>query len=624
MRLHSFAPALLLVCLSGCHGKADAESSSASAPMGSPGAVAAPGSAAEPGYALGQRYAYALRSTSKVAFQSQGELYDFDLTATLELVPVGAGAEGTEFRARLADGKFQSRVAGSQPAFDAMSAELGRPFLFTLKGGHVVEATLPKDAPPLVAGVFRSVSSAFQVARPVATETSWTASEFDTTGEYSAEYRATSDPHRYEKHKQRYLSLLLEKDQPKPAMDVVPEVVASRGEVQIGADGRALTITSEDELTLNRAQTPIRTKMTLSLRAGATGSASVTESELLALRSGGVRLRADQPMPSGVSASVIDDAKINGLPFGEIVARLEKSARSAPRTSAQKQDDPEQVAQREEHARLFLALGATFRRHPETVSRGVGKIRADSPAKYEVIDALGAADSAEANKALIALVQSTTSDIKIRTSALISLSRLEHPSAETADALQKLLDDKSVGTQALYGLGSYCRRFREQGELERSRVLGQIVVSRLTAAKTELRTVEALRAVSNSGFVGALEAVRARLTDTRDLVRAEAVRSLRLMDAPEVDGILIHRLVDDSVKAVRLATLDAMQARAPTRDLVRALENSISTSDPHVRYRVVELMSRWLDRQPELRQSLELVAKNEQEEKIRELAKAAL
>jgi hypothetical protein len=622
-RLLALAPAAVLLSLAGCRGNADAESDSTSAPAATAVSTASLG-AAEPGFSLGQRYEYALSSTSKVAFQSQGDLYDFDLTATLELVPVRVSADGTEFRASIAKGKFRSRVPGSQQQFDAMTADLAKPFTFILKGGRITEATLPKNVAPLVVGMMRSVSSAFQLARPSGAAPIWTASEFDTTGEYSAEYKSASAPHRFEKRKQRYVALLLPKGQPKPAIDALPEVVTSRGEVQTSADGRVIAITSEDELTLNRAQTPIRTKMTLSLRAGGVGNANVSEAELGALRSNGMRLAADQPMPSGVSPAVIDDAKINGLPFGEIVARLEKSAKLAPKASAQKGGDPEEVAQREEHARMFIALGATFRRQPETVTRAVARIRENSAAKYDFIDALGAANSSGANEALIALAQPATSDVKVRTSALISLSRLEHPTAETAAALEKLLDDKAVGTQALYGLGSYCRRFRERGEVERAAALGRAVVARLVAAKTELRTVEALRAVGNSGFVGALDAVRPRLTDQRELVRAEAVRSLRLMDAPEIEGILIHRFVDDSVKAVRLGTLDAIQSRTPTPALVQALRNSITTPDPHVRYRLVEVMSRWLDKQPELRQSLELVAKNEQEEKIRELAKAAL
>ncbi len=625
-QLPTLASAALLLSLAGCRGNANAESTSASAPAGvatASTANASPGTA-EPGFARGQRYTYALTSTSKVAFQSQGNLYDFDLSGTLELLPVRVSADGTEFRASITNGKFQSRVPGSQQQFDAMTADLAKAFLFTLKGGRLGDVTLPKNVAPLVAGVFRSVSSAFQVARPAEGAATWTASELDTTGEYSAEYKRASGPRRFEKQKRRYLALLLPKGQPKPAVDALPEVVTSRGEVQTAADGRVIAVKLDDELTLNRAQTPIRTRMTLSLQAGDVGRANMSDAELLALRSGGMRLAADQPMPSGVSPAVIDDAKINGLPFGEIVARLEKAAKLAPKASAQSKDDPEQVAQREEHARMFIALGATFRRQPETVSRAVAKIRENSAAKYDFIDALGAANSSGANAALIALAESGTSDVKVRTSALISLSRLENPTTETAAALEKLLDDEAVGTQALYGLGSYCRRFRERGEVERSTALGRAIVARLLSAKTELRTVEALRAVGNSGFVGALDAVRPRLTDPRVLVRAEAVRSLRLMDAPEIEGILIHRLVDDSVKAVRLATLDAIQSRTPTPALVQALRNSISTPDPHVRYRLVELMSRWLDRQPELRSSLELVAKNEQEEKIRELAKAAL
>jgi hypothetical protein len=47
-------------------------------------------------------------------------------------------------------------------------------------------------------------------------------------------------------------------------------------------------------------------------------------------------------------------------------------------------------------------------------------------------------------------------------------------------------------------------------------------------------------------------------------------------------------------------------------------------SDARVRYRAVELMTRWLPRRPELRATLEKIAANEQEGLVRARAQAAL
>jgi hypothetical protein len=579
-----------------------------------------------PGYVAGQSYDYRLKLTSKLQFESRGDLYDFDLLATLELSPLRVTPEATELRATLRNSRIQSRVPNSQAEFDRIVPQLARPFLVTLKGGRVSDASLPRDVHPLVAGTFRSIGAALQLARSSTNASTWTATEFDTTGQYTADYRTVAgDPMRIEKRKLAYSSVLLAKGQTKPAVDVIPKIVSSRGEIRVAADGRPLSIDLEDELALSGAQTPIRSRTLVSLIAEANPERASAEPTLDVLRAQSQRFEADEPFESRVPESVLDEAKINGLSFAKITARLEEIAAEQSKKKPVKAADGTVVPEHtEEDSRLFLALGATFRQKPDTVASTLRKIRGNSPAKFAFVDALGAAESPGARDALIALAQPGTPDPKLRTSALVALSRTERPTAEGAAALKALIDDPTVGTQALYGIGSYCRRFRDQGDASQSEALGQILLARLAAAKNEYRTVEGLRAISNSGFAGAFDKTRQLLGDRRERVRAAAVRALRSMQVPEVDQLLVARLADDSSQAVLLATLETMQARPPTDTLLKALKNGSSIADRHVRYRIVELMSRWLKEHPDLRPSLEAVAKNEQEEKIRDLAKAAL
>ena len=87
---------------------------------------------------------------------------------------------------------------------------------------------------------------------------------------------------------------------------------------------------------------------------------------------------------------------------------------------------------------------------------------------------------------------------------------------EGAAALKALIDDQEIGTQALYGVGSYSRRFRDKGDVAQADALGQVLLSRLASAPNEYRVVEALRAISNSGFAGAFGKARGLLEDRRE------------------------------------------------------------------------------------------------------------
>jgi hypothetical protein len=162
------------------------------------------------------------------------------------------------------------------------------------------------------------------------------------------------------------------------------------------------------------------------------------------------------------------------------------------------------------------------------------------------------------------------------------------------------------------------------GDPETSDELGRLLVRRLAMADGEQAITRSLRAISNSGFVPALSLVKPLLADTREAVRGDALEAIRLMSSPEVDGLIAARLIGDSSVKVQMAALAAMKARKPTAALAQAVTRAARATDPHVRYRTTELAAAWLERRPELRLTLQRIARQDSEEKTRLLASSAL
>lgn len=608
-----------------CVGCARSSASEATATVSSAAPAVRSPSEAAPTWKVRTRYGYELKMTTRIILDQQAPLFDFDLAAMVELVPLAVEGDTVSLSLALKEARFASRVPGSQPEFDVMSASLGRPYAFVLEAGKVREVYVPNDVHPIVAGVFRTLSASLQfVKQPRAR--AWSAVEHDTTGQYTAEYSATSEPGFWHKRKTRYTSALLAVGQP-AAVSVTPEVVVSSGDVRFAPDGHLASLDLRDELILKAAQSPLRSAVAVSLHGSQVGPAPETLPNWEAITRGARRLGADQPYQLEPSTGAIDDAKIAGLGFVEIVERLEKlegeakSALAGAETSDQRSAAQKAIAEKD--SRLFLALGATLRKRPETIALTLKRIRQDSPARQVFIDALGSADTPGAQRALVELI-APSADTRLRTSALIALSRTPHPTEESVRALLGLVGDEQVGTQARYGLGTYCRRFREAGDTAQATKLGKFLVARLSADNSELHLVESLRALSNAGFEPALPAIVRYIDDSREPVRVEAVRALRLIESDQVDELLASTLEQDPVKAVRLAAIESMGSRAPSERLERALRASTEASDAHVRYRAIELSIRWLPKRPSLRETITRVAQNDQEPQVRKLAGAAL
>jgi hypothetical protein len=312
-----------------------------------------------------------------------------------------------------------------------------------------------------------------------------------------------------------------------------------------------------------------------------------------------------------------------------MVQRVEGLARR-PR-SAPAQDVPEEEtrsrAQKtaQEDQTSFVALSAIFREQPATIDVAIRKIRAQSPGWEVFVDALGSASSRPSQAALVSLMKTATLDPQVRSRATSALARTSRPEASTVAAFKAILLEDTFNRKALYGLGTFSRRAREAGDEQESRDIGEYIVEHLkiTTGPSSLATV--LRAIANSGYAPALTPVLAYVTDTREEIRAVAVRALQSMPEPKVDDILASRLLTDESTTVRVAVIEAAAVRAPSDVVTRALvEAALTAADPQVRYHSLDLMIRWLPRRPDLRASIERVALDDTEDQIRVRAQAAL
>ena len=122
--------------------------------------------AIEVGWKEGARYVYTAQLASHVGMGGQSP-FDFVLTAALELAPLRVSGARVELAMTLVGARLS--IGGRPvPDGDPLAVAFAQPFLFTLDGGKVVEQRFPPGLTAAAAGMFRTLSAAFQLAAPAA------------------------------------------------------------------------------------------------------------------------------------------------------------------------------------------------------------------------------------------------------------------------------------------------------------------------------------------------------------------------------------------------------------------------------------------------------------------------
>jgi hypothetical protein len=594
----------------------------AAAPSAVSASVALPADSTS--WRTGSAYRYRVKLTTKLELASDQPAFDFDLTGDLRVIPGPATPDALPLYLTLDNAKILSRVAGTQPALDKVAAEVAKTgAVVTFKSGRVVDLRVVPGLSAIAANVYRELGATLQFSREDV-RTTFTVDEYDTTGQYVAEYRQGSAPGHWQKKKLRYSSILgVKAAEAQAPSRPVPQLEASAIAIELLPSGRPASIESTNDVRINGAQAPVRSSTSALLKAD--GEQALPDSGLdwSTLLTKTQRVAADEPYGAMASVEAMDDARIHGQTFEQLFARVaERELKTGLDAAGAGGADRAALG---DDSTDFIALAALFRRKPATVALALAKIRRGARGSDTLIDALGSSSSSEAQHALIGLTTSANGDAKVTARARRALMRVQRPTDEAIAALQGVLEKKPFDQSALYGIGSYSRHLRDQGEQGKAKALGDFLLEKLRAARSEAALLTTLGALTNAGYAEALGPLRSYLTSEREPVRVAAVRAFQSIKDPAVEGLLVSSLTTDKASDVRISAIDAAQVREPSKVLSDGLASAaLSDVEPRVRYRAIELMIQWLRRRPELRSTLEAVASKDTEPKVRDRAKSAL
>ena len=143
-------------------------------------------------------YRVRLRSEARVGGQP---LTQFVFTAELTIVSLDVSAERVLLRASLTKPSFETTLDGKAREFLPIERELSLPYGFELgSGGQWVATSFSDEPSALAVGIREALAAALQ-APTSNTGSSFTAQEFDPTGEYEVRYTKGADPRTWRKRK---------------------------------------------------------------------------------------------------------------------------------------------------------------------------------------------------------------------------------------------------------------------------------------------------------------------------------------------------------------------------------------------------------------------------------------
>lgn len=587
--------------------------------------VAAPGAM----WGAGKTYDFHLRSTAMVDFGSPSSTISYELDASPRIIVIDQREDRTTLYVRLLGVTITNRLANGGSDFDRLAQELREgACLVVLSGGRLVELGLRKGESNAVAASFRQLASSLQLAKPGA-GSSWQAEEYDTSGQYVAQYNFDDGSKTYQKEKLRYVALLGRPVVPGVGpLQMVPEIRKSKGRIRLSSDGYLELVDLEDALVVRGAQVPIlsATHLVLNLSAVGTSGATTDPSRLI---SGFTMIPASELGASMASVESLDRARTQGATFRTILSRIEVDRKSRQREALKKGTKRKTgvgLQPRESVAigdiALFNALVASLRESQEAVETAVRMIKEESPLSDVLIDALGSASSPQCEAALTGLLSSADSETKPR--ILYALSMTPRPDVKGVAAMKALLEEEPYSQTGLYGLGAYARRFAKQGNNEKAAEVGEFLIQKLWKAHNATDKITALRAVENSGYAPAIGTLQRYMDDPDPFVRTAAIRALRPMKDPLLDDVLASRIRSGASAEERLLLLEVAEGNGPSDTLIGAVVDVSSTPDVKVRRQAVGLLAKWAPGQVQLRQALKKIAEADSDPQVRASARAGL
>ncbi|HLK69536.1 MAG TPA: HEAT repeat domain-containing protein [Bryobacteraceae bacterium] len=495
---------------------------------------------------------------------------------------------------------------------EQMSRRLERTFWATYRddGGlasvHFYQETDPSDR-----NLLQMVATECQFVQAPADRSSWTVVERDGAGQYTAVYNRTS-PNVVAKRKTNYLRADGAPQQ--KTDDVRMAIDRSEFRFTLDEDGGIATLDGGNRVLMgvtfgNAGQLAAVTEVHLSgLRKSQSremiGSLSRARAEVVSSP-----VRTHQPNPEQLRAR-LDGQLLDG--------HTTESLLEAAALDTEKSEGADHL--------LGDRLAALFRQRPESPAAALDLLRKTGP-RSRITDALGIAGSAAAIETLGVIARDRNLSRPLRIDALTAFILMQHPGVQAMRMPAALLDDDdaAIAAAARIASGGLAHAGRADHP-EEAAAIDAALVLRYRKAHEATEATNLLVALGNSAGKSALPVIQEALRDPREAVRAAAAGALRLVDAPEVDGLLSATIVNDRDAAVRASAIFAATFHHPLAPKIGDALVHAAKMDPaeHVRVAAINLLRKNSAAAPHLAETLSWIAQHDPKPGVRLLAQDAL
>lgn len=543
--------------------------------------------------------------------------FDVNLRAELELAPT---ASADVYLGRLLEARFEANAEQASD-FERLRAELERPFAVRFENGRVVEHRLSGKPTGFAVATLRAITAGLQ-RPPAAFDEKTSLREFDSTGEYEARYARTAQG--YRKEKLRYTRLL---GAGQVLSQQIPEIQSAQVELVFAAE-RLERVVSREVIRaplMNGLAIEVENQLRLTRKLAQIETASDAALAALALS-----VKAEDAYVDPPPLAALGQARDDGRSVAELIAALE--AAQAPSEglygAVNGQSVSPETAQTQEkeladRMSAFSVLVGKLRADEAAAEQVMAAVRAGSPAGRQLMSALV---SSGRSAGLIAYARDASVEVVNRRAAVSALIRSEHPSPAEIDLLLSLLSDDAFEEHVRYGLGTFARRLRDQGEPERAKALVRPLLDELAKTDNQRRRIILLRGLANAGSPLVVPAVRGDLVSEVVVLREAAIYALALVPGDEVDAIYAERLRVEPEKHLRELLLSRIaQHRPPSEKLLRALDDLLADEGAAPLWKsIVYVLAPWRTKVEGARALLEKTAQSHRDGALREAARAAI
>ncbi|BCM94474.1 hypothetical protein IAD21_06381 [Abditibacteriota bacterium] len=537
------------------------------------------------------------------------------------MIVVAQNAKGSVWACHLEDAQISLHVgeeAVTEQA-EAVRRDLERPlFARVTPQGKVLDVRFDNDTQSVSQGFARALLGASQFVVPTNPKNeaaNWEATEDDTLGKYVARYETSPANSRVQGSKDGVDDASHAESGAlfrKTKVRYLPGSTATTNEAPM-----AQTIKPDTNIL---ARFDLRSGYLTSLRGSEKQSVSLAGQSVAHAQTDIVLKLKSQ---SSLDAKALEDLQTQNAqsekavePVSLFVAPSADEVREASRKSTLGQETlgtllselaKHQKAGETENSELYLKFRALADLHPESCPF-LGKLLAVVPAgslSFRVLsESLAAVDSPEAQEAIVFAIQARPNDQEALLRLIPPMGMKENPSPsaqKVVGELAKSSRDFKVASTAQLALGAMARSLAKSSPA-RSVQIVDAILGQLEKAKSPGEIQQLLLMLGNTGSVHALPALQRYSRSESIPLRTTAVNSLRFINSPTAERLLLTTLSQDIHADMRLEAAQALGFR-PMTDLAFQSQKAVLQSDQSASVRLTLLNNLYSARKdsPELK-----------------------